>query len=134
MALREFEAAIREAPGMYAAYVNAAGLSFESGEYGEALGLLKEADRLNPGRSGTLRMLGWTYLKLERGAEALDSMKRAYDASPGDFDISTDLARFYVSARMEDKALEQARISAALAKDEAQAAQVEELTGRLKGR
>lgn len=76
----------------------------EAGDFGQAIALLSEADRIGPNNPTTLRLLGTTYAAARRYDEAIATLMRARSLAPRDQDIALALARAYLWARRYDEA------------------------------
>jgi tetratricopeptide (TPR) repeat protein len=79
-------------------------LSFLSGNYEKAIAYLTKSRSLNPDYAPMLRVLGHTYFKLKKYKEAMVSIRKALDVTPGDKETLFTLAECYEESGQTDQA------------------------------
>jgi tetratricopeptide (TPR) repeat protein len=91
-AIQHFEAAIAANPASDEAYYNLANARFQTGEYTKALESLKQVSAESQKDGAFLALAGDIYGRMGRTSEAIQNLRRAYVASPGNDQYCFSLA------------------------------------------
>ena len=109
LAIAKYEAILKAAPHLAAAYNNLGALYFDAGDYSVAVQTLERGLAIDPKMTSASGVLGMSYLKLGRDKEAVARLEVAVAARPSDNALQMSLARSLLNLGKYDEASDQLR-------------------------
>jgi tetratricopeptide (TPR) repeat protein len=98
-AIEKYQAMIKLAPHLAAAYNNLGMLYFDSHEYTRAAKVLQRGMELNPNMPSAAAMLGMSYFQMGKNDEAQPLLETALRANPKDDQVEMVLVRILINQR-----------------------------------
>jgi tetratricopeptide (TPR) repeat protein len=103
-AIARYEAILKLAPRLAAAYNNLGMLYFNGHDYKRAAEVLERGLELNPNMHSTSAMLGMSYFQLGKNEKAEPLLETALHANPNDDQVEMTLCRVLISTQKLDEA------------------------------
>lgn len=109
VAIDKYRAIIHAAPHLAPAYNNLGMLYFNAQDYSDAVPVLEQGLRINPGMRTAATLLGLSYFELGENGKAEPLLARAVRANPTDKNVRMSYIHVLLSLGKTDEAVEQLR-------------------------